>query len=63
MEYWEAYESTILVQKYRHLKACNPLTNKHSIAIFPKRYLQKSQDFLRAPKHFARAIICPGYVI
>ena len=32
MEYWEAYESTVLVQTYVHLKACNPLMNKHSIA-------------------------------
>ena len=32
MEYWEAYESTILVQTYFHLKAFSPLTNKHSIA-------------------------------
>ena len=31
MEYWEAYESTILVQRYHHLKACNPLTNNHTI--------------------------------
>ena len=32
MEFWEAYEYTILVQRYFHLKPCRLVTNKHSIA-------------------------------
>ena len=32
MEFWEAYECTILVQMNFHLKTCSLITNKHSIA-------------------------------
>ena len=32
MEFWEAYEYTILVQRYFHLKPGKLVTNKHSIA-------------------------------
>ena len=32
MEFWEAYECTILVQRYFHLKSSKLVTNKHSIA-------------------------------
>ena len=43
MEYWEAYESRILDQTYFHLKACIPLTKKHSITGKPVYLL--SQPF------------------
>ena len=32
MEFREAYECTILVQRYFHLKSSKLVTNKHSIA-------------------------------
>ena len=32
MEFWEAYESTMLVEINFHLKTCSLITNKHSIA-------------------------------
>ena len=32
MEFWEAYECTILVQMYFHLRTCSLMTNEYSIA-------------------------------
>ena len=40
MEFWEAYECTILVQMYFHLRTCSLMTNEYSIAgNFVKRVL------------------------